>query len=253
LSNILVAEDNLLNQRLIQHVLQELGHRVTIVGDGSAALARIEMQEFDMVLMDLHMPGLSGLEAVRLLRAREQEDGGHLAVIALTAQAVSGDAERCRHAGMDGYLTKPLDIEELERVITRVQGTSAPRTVPPDDGLPYRRAVLEHRVGSDPAFLLELSGIFEARADLLIAQIQRAIEAHHSEGVKDAAHELKGMLLNLAATDAYRTVRELEAAGRSARYETASACLARLLQEAPRLLSALRARAGSTRQSLDAG
>jgi HPt (histidine-containing phosphotransfer) domain-containing protein len=93
--------------------------------------------------------------------------------------------------------------------------------------------------------LLALTGIFEARADLLIAQIQTAIQAREAERVKDAAHELKGMLLNLAATDAYLAVRELEAAGRSASYDAASACLSRLVQETPRLLSALRARASA--------
>lgn len=241
--NILVAEDNPLSQRLIQHLLLELGHRVTLAADGHAALAQLEAQAFDLVLMDVQMPGLSGLEAATRWRARERA-GSRVPMVALTARAMSGDAESCLQAGMDGYLQKPLDIAALERVLERTRaGIVSLPSGQDEDGLPYRRAVLEHRVGSDARFLLELSGIFEARADLLIAQIGNAIEAREAGRVKDAAHELKGMLLNLAATEAYRTVRELEAAGRSARYDAASACLARLVEETPRLLSALRERA----------
>lgn len=244
--NILVAEDNPLGQRLIQHVLQELGHRVTLVADGCAALAELESEAFDLVLMDVQMPGLNGLEAATRWRARERHGSRRVPIFALTARAMSGDAERCLQAGMDGYLTKPLDVAELERVLAQTpSATATGLSTDDDDNLPYRRAILEHRVGCDPGFLLELTGIFEARAALLIAQIQKAIEAREAGRVKDAAHELKGMLLNLAATNAYLAVRELEAAGRSARYDAASASLARLIQETPRLLSALRARASA--------
>jgi len=243
--HILVAEDNPLNQRLIEHALQEVGHRATLVSDGHAALAKLDLETFDLVLMDVQMPGLDGLEAVSRLRARERQGARRTPVIALTARCASGDLERCLQAGMDGYLAKPLDLAELERVLERVPTDAGAKPPSPDDDSPYRRAILEHRVGSDAGFLLELSRIFEARAELLIGQIQNAIQAREAQRVQDAAHEFKGMLLNLAATDAHRTARELEAAGRGARYDTASVCLARLVDETSWLLTALRARANS--------
>jgi two-component system, sensor histidine kinase and response regulator len=228
MSNILVAEDNALNRRLIERVLGDLGHRVTVVEDGHAALARLEVEHFDLVLMDVHMPRLGGLEAVALLRARERRSAGHVPVIALTAQVADGAAERCLRAGMDGYLTKPFDVDELERAISDAQKAAPAAALPSDDGAPYCHSVLEQKIGRDPAFLSELTGMFEARAALIIAQIRYAIDARQPDRMRDAAHELKGMLLNLAAS-----------------YDTAAACLARLLEQIPRLISAIRARARS--------
>ncbi len=109
---ILVAEDNRVNQTLAKAILAKRGHDVTVVDNGQAALDAIAQSEFDVVLMDVQMPGMDGLEATR--RYREQEnDGRHLPIVALTAHAMKGDRERCLAAGMDGYLTKPLRAQDL--------------------------------------------------------------------------------------------------------------------------------------------
>jgi two-component system sensor histidine kinase/response regulator len=111
---ILLAEDNLVNQRLAMRLLEKRGHAVAIAGNGLEALAAAEKDTFDLVLMDLQMPEMDGFEATAALREREKETGIHLPVIALTAHALTGDRERCLEAGMDGYLTKPIRPQELD-------------------------------------------------------------------------------------------------------------------------------------------
>jgi two-component system sensor histidine kinase/response regulator len=114
---ILLAEDNLVNQRLATRLLEKRGHQVTLAGDGQEAVAATEKNTFDLVLMDLQMPEMDGFEATAALREREKETGIHLPVIALTAHALKGDRERCLDAGMDGYLTKPIRPQELDAAL----------------------------------------------------------------------------------------------------------------------------------------
>lgn len=112
---VLVAEDNLVNQRLIQGLLSRLGCTVYVVDNGAHALDALAEQDVDLVLMDCQMPQLDGFETTRLLRARET--AGHLPIVALTASVMSGDRERCLAAGMDDFLTKPMRLQDLERML----------------------------------------------------------------------------------------------------------------------------------------
>ena len=118
--SVLVAEDNPVNQLVARRLLEKLGHRVTVAGDGRKALEAIQREHFDMVLMDIQMPELDGAEATMRLRACEQQTGEHLPIIALTAHAMKGDAEKLRSCGMDGYLSKPISLADLARVIDEV-------------------------------------------------------------------------------------------------------------------------------------
>jgi two-component system sensor histidine kinase/response regulator len=118
--SVLVVEDNAVNQRLISRVLAKRGHRVVLAQNGREALEALEKQPFDIVLMDLQMPEMDGFEATRLIREKEKASGAHLAIIALTAHAMKGDEERCLASGMDGYVTKPINLEELFSVIENV-------------------------------------------------------------------------------------------------------------------------------------
>ncbi|MDI6698316.1 MAG: response regulator [Candidatus Saccharicenans sp.] len=117
--NILLAEDNPVNQKVAVHLLQKKGHRVTVVENGRQALEILRKEKFDLVLMDVQMPEMDGLEATRKIREREKVGNKHLPVVAMTAHAMKGDREKCLDAGMDDYLAKPLYPEELYRVIER--------------------------------------------------------------------------------------------------------------------------------------
>ena len=117
--SVLLAEDNLVNQRLATRLLEKRGHRVSLAGNGREALAALEKQTYDLVLMDVQMPEIDGLEATAILRQREKETNAHQAVIALTAHAMKGDQERCLAAGMDGYLSKPIRPQELDEILDR--------------------------------------------------------------------------------------------------------------------------------------
>ena len=110
---ILLAEDNRVNQTLAARLLQKRGHAVTIVEDGKAALAALEAGSFDLVLMDVQMPEMDGLEATVAIREKERSAGGHIPIIAMTAHALVGDQERCLAAGMDGYISKPIRTSQL--------------------------------------------------------------------------------------------------------------------------------------------
>jgi CheY-like chemotaxis protein len=128
---ILLAEDNPVNQRVALRLLEKLGHSVTIVGDGLEALRTSGTGAFDVVLMDVQMPGMDGLEATAAIREREQGTGVHIPILALTAHAMTGDRERCLAAGMDGYITKPIQTAEIAREIHRIRMSTA---ITPDGG-----------------------------------------------------------------------------------------------------------------------
>ncbi len=114
---ILLVEDNAVNQRLAARLLEAAGHVVALAGDGREALARLQAEEPDLVLMDVQMPVMDGLQAAAEIRARERGTQRHLPVVAMTAHAMSGDRERCLAAGMDGYVTKPIDARHLLETI----------------------------------------------------------------------------------------------------------------------------------------
>jgi two-component system, sensor histidine kinase and response regulator len=114
---VLLAEDNAVNQRLASRLLEKRGHCVTLANNGQEALQQLERGTYDLVLMDVQMPLIDGLHATRMVRNRELETGRHLPIVALTAHALKGDVERCKEAGMDGYLSKPIRSEELDKVL----------------------------------------------------------------------------------------------------------------------------------------
>ena len=114
---ILVAEDNLVNQRLVVRLLEKRGHRVALAATGQEAVEALNKGTFDLVLMDVQMPEMDGLEATQIIREKEKKTGKHQPIIALTAHAMSGDRDRCIAAGTDGYLTKPIRTEELDQIL----------------------------------------------------------------------------------------------------------------------------------------
>jgi CheY-like chemotaxis protein len=123
---VLLADDNLVNRVIATRLLERAGHQVTAVEDGHAALAALDEQQVDLILMDLEMPGMNGIETTGAIRARETGRGCRMPIVALTAHAMAGDRERCLAAGMDGYITKPIDRSELLAAVERLSHEMSP-------------------------------------------------------------------------------------------------------------------------------
>jgi two-component system, sensor histidine kinase and response regulator len=127
---ILLAEDNAVNRKLATTILERAGHSVATAEDGRQAVERVRSSTFDLVLMDVQMPEMDGLEAARLIRREEMRTGAHVAMIAMTAHAMTGDIERCLAAGMDGYIAKPFQprdfLETIETVKAKLDGEELP-------------------------------------------------------------------------------------------------------------------------------
>jgi CheY-like chemotaxis protein len=122
---ILLAEDNAINQKLGVRLLEKRGHSVTVANDGKEAVAAVKDGGFDVVLMDVQMPNMSGLEAAAAIRTMERATGSHIPIVAMTAHAMKGDQERCLEAGMDGYISKPIQPDHMMEVIARVTSPTA--------------------------------------------------------------------------------------------------------------------------------
>jgi CheY-like chemotaxis protein len=127
---ILLAEDNIVNQRLVVRLLEKYGHTMIVASTGREVLAALAQQPIDLVLMDVQMPDMDGLEATAVIREQERHYGGHLPIIALTAHAMKGDQERCLASGMDDYISKPINAQTLSAAISRVLNGVTSRNFP---------------------------------------------------------------------------------------------------------------------------
>jgi PAS domain S-box-containing protein len=244
---VLVAEDNAVNQQVAVGMLERAGHTAVVAGNGREALARLEHEPFDLVLMDVQMPELDGLETTTAIRQRERATGAHVPIVAVTAHALKGDAERCLAAGMDDYLAKPLQPRELRAAIQRVtSGRSrrggedkAAESAPPAAG-PLDPALLLERVGGDRRALASLVRTFRGDAPRKIAEIRRAVDAGDARGLQAAAHALKGAVSNFAARGAAAAAFRLQRMGEAGE-----------MGEAPRVLAELECELGEVSRALD--
>ncbi len=250
---ILVAEDNAVNRKLVVTLLSKRGHEVTAVTDGSEAVRAVESAEqaFDLVVMDVQMPVMSGIEAASAIRRGEQGSSRHLPIIALTAHAMEGDRERALSAGMDGYLTKPIDVDELVATVEQFgesgHGAQDPGAAAPSDGgsqpstsdAVFDQAAALACTGGDRKLLNEIVVLFRRDSLASIAAIEAAIESRDPEALRMAAHALKGALANLGAGAARRAAAEMEDIGRSASLEGAAEACSRLETELAKLERAL--------------
>jgi CheY-like chemotaxis protein/HPt (histidine-containing phosphotransfer) domain-containing protein len=238
---VLLAEDNVVNQRLAASLLERRGHHVTIAANGREAVAAAAHRAFDAVLMDVQMPEMGGFEATAAIRARERDTGGgRVPIIAMTAHAMKGDRERCLDSGMDEYLTKPLDSHRLCAIVEALAANRRP-TPPGDDDVNADPldAVLA-RVGGDRQLLAEISRLFIEDAPRHLDEIGRAIDAADGEALRRAAHGLKGAAANFEAESVVDLARDLETIGRTKEIDRAPRALDRLRVEVDRLLATLR-------------
>jgi len=216
---ILLAEDNIVNQRLAIRLLERRGHQVTTVGNGREAViaATDPDAQFDLVLMDVQMPELNGLEAAAAIRRQEQGLGTRMPIIALTAHAMKGDRERCLEAGMDGYLSKPIAVDALfaavAEVLPRELGTEAPP--PSTHGASGPAPTLDTQalldiVEGDLELLGDLAETFLAHYPQQLSRLRRAMVELDHPTFHRSAHTIKGTVANLAACRAVELAAELE-------------------------------------------
>jgi two-component system, sensor histidine kinase and response regulator len=210
---ILLAEDSPVNRAVAVRLLQKRGHSVVAVEDGQEALARLERERFDLVLMDVQMPRLDGLEATAAIRRREATTGGHLPIVALTARAMRQDEEQCRRAGMDAFLPKPIDAQALFRVVESCDDSFAADAAAE---ITAAAPVLDHetlrrRMGDDTDLIGEVAGIFLQDGPATLAALQSSLARGDLAAIARGAHRLKGALANLSAGAARSAAEVLEA------------------------------------------
>lgn len=231
--NILLAEDNAVNATLAARLLEKEGHAVRLASNGLQVLTALEEEPFDLILMDVQMPLMDGLETVGRIRQREASSGRHIPVIALTAHAMRSDQDRCREAGMDGYLSKPIQAEALREAIARFlpartgQDPAAPGM---PGGLQISRESLLAHLDNDPLLLVDVVDLFLGLGPVLVAQMGQALRDGKAEALAMAAHTFRGAAGNFGATVVVDLAAALEQLARSGDL-AAAAPLCRELEE----------------------
>jgi CheY-like chemotaxis protein len=202
---ILLAEDNVVNQRVAVGLLSKRGHSVTVVPNGREALKALEREMFDLVLMDLQMPEMGGLEATATIREREAKTGGHIRIVAMTAHAMTGDREKCLDGGMDGYLSKPIEGASLFAEVER----DAP--VAPRPSTTVDKAALVQRLYGDEQLAHEVFEVFVDECASLLDEMRQAMAQRDVDLIRRAAHTLTGAADSAGARGAADAARTLEA------------------------------------------
>jgi len=231
---VLVAEDNVVNQRVVVGLLSKRGHEATVAGDGREALDLLERELFDVVLMDVQMPVLSGFEATAAICERERGTDVHQRVIAMTAHAMTGDRERCLAAGMDGYVPKPIEPAAL---FAAVESEPTTTTAP---AVAFDRATLLARLDGEEALAADVIQLFLDDCPTRVSAIKAAVEAGDAEQIRYTAHALKGAAGSIAATGLFQAAQVLERIGAEGRIAAASAAWKQLAGAATLALDALR-------------
>jgi two-component system, sensor histidine kinase and response regulator len=250
---ILLAEDNVVNRKLAITLLEKRGHSVTATENGEEAIAALERENFDLILMDVQMPVMDGFEAIRSIRAKERTTGAHIPIVALTAHAMKGDREKCLAVGADDYVSKPIRTSDLlaamDRSMTlrvdappKISSSPEPPPAPPTtDSAPRVFDVNDalDRVEGDHDLLEEIIRIFRGECSSNMDAIRRAVAAGDAHLLERLAHTIKGASANLSAvvvSDAAFKLEKLAAAGNLA---NAGESIDKLQREIDRLLPEL--------------
>jgi signal transduction histidine kinase/HPt (histidine-containing phosphotransfer) domain-containing protein len=266
--HILLAEDNAINQRVALHLLEKMGYRADVAANGLEVLQVLEQQPYDVILMDVQMPEMDGLEATGRVRER-WPDGQGPRIIAMTASALQGDKERCLEAGMDDYISKPVRVADLVSTLSRCQPLSRAANAPPGPpvdriqdarsttggetskmamvrDIPYVAAIdlavledLQSNMGG--AIIGELIDIYFDNTPRLLADMRQAVVQGHAESLYRAAHTLKPGSATLGAIPLATLCEELEAMGRGGALEGALEKVEQVEAEYERVKAALKA------------
>jgi CheY-like chemotaxis protein len=215
--SILVAEDNQVNQKLLLRVLLQLGYTANLAENGVEVLAALKRQHYNLIFMDVHMPEMDGLETSRrIVNDIRQEE--RPIIVALTADAMQGDRDKCVEAGMDDYITKPIRIVDIQGVLDRWGETAAKRSAKlaavsaETDELEasMHKRIEQLGLETDPAFVLELIGSYEPLFRNQLNNIRAAFEKKDGKALHYSAHSLKGASLNIGADHLAAVARKIE-------------------------------------------
>ena len=268
---ILLAEDTPANQKLAMAVLRRRGHRVDLATNGREAVDLAGRRRYDLVLMDVQMPVMDGLQATAAIRSLGDDSCPEVPILALTAHAMRGDQERCLRAGMDGYIAKPIDIDSFLNVVEAFAprpgddppeapapavaspggppggdgrsnaGGSQEDTVGVDPGALYDRAATLKRLGNDEELFRDMIAYFMDDYPRLLDQLRLGLLEDDARGVERSAHSLKGLASNCGSGPAARAASLVEDIGREGRLPEAAEAVERLVSELHRLRDALAA------------
>ncbi|MCA9007662.1 MAG: response regulator, partial [Planctomycetaceae bacterium] len=268
---ILLAEDSLVNQKLALALLEPHGHDISVVLNGRDAVKERKARDFDLILMDVQMPEMDGLEATRQIREFEQETGEHVPIIAMTAHAMKGDRERCLEAGMDGYVSKPVRVRELfttiedclhlntaealteeipilelneegDAVNAADHNSITGQSEQSDDRdteniIDWQQAMEKSEIPAEA--LNELGQIFLTEAPKLLSEIREALKDNDAKSLRRAAHTLKSSAALFEAHPAAEAAYKLELMGKEKKLSEAREALENLDREFDRLLPAV--------------
>jgi ligand-binding sensor domain-containing protein/signal transduction histidine kinase/CheY-like chemotaxis protein/HPt (histidine-containing phosphotransfer) domain-containing protein len=249
---ILLAEDNLVNQKVGRQTLAKIGYKVDVVSNGVEVIAAWETGRYHLIFMDCQMPVMDGYQAAREIRLRERGTS-HIPIIALTADAMQGTEQRCRQAGMDDYLTKPLDRTRLGNALDRYLGSAAPELTVAESATPTRLLPIgadvpvdwDHILAvsdADQEFARELVQLFIDSGDATLREIREALDRGDLVAMSSAAHSFKGSSANIHAKSVSAAAGRLEAAARAGDIGQLAELEKQLRREAELTFEYLRAR-----------
>lgn len=238
---ILVAEDNPVNQKYAISLLEKLGFDVTLAMDGRQAVDEVRNKKFDVVMMDVQMPRMDGFEATAAIRDAEAGTGRHIPIIAMTAHAMKGDREMCIEAGMDSYVSKPINkdkmLDEIEKVMKIRRPSKKKTTWEPESGVIDVKAMML-RVDGDKSLLREIWSLFVKDSTEVMKSIRKAAYNKDAEALMRTAHRLKGSIGPFEASDAFEAAQVLESMGRRGDFTDAEKACEKLELELARLIEA---------------
>mgnify|MGYP000070309385 CR=1 FL=1 len=242
---ILLAEDNIINQKVALGILGKIGYRADVAGNGKEVLAAIEKTSYDLILMDVQMPEMDGFEATAAIRQKESEMGRHIPIVAMTAHAMKGDREMCLERGMDDYVSKPIQAKDLSAAINRQLGNMVlPQPeVPPSDGSDgkavFDQKFLLDRLEGDEELFKEIVKTFLDDAPLQVEKLKQALMEENLNQLEKQAHSLKGAAMNIGGNALQATALEVEVAGKKGDLKRTRELIPKLEKEFARLQKAL--------------
>lgn len=237
--HILLAEDNIVNQKLAIRLLEKRGHTVVVAENGRKAVEAFEKERFDLILMDGSMPEMDGFEATVAIREMEKETGNHIPIIALTALALKGDREKCLQAGMDDYVSKPIRREEFFKTIEKLTPETEEKTEGSDE-IVFDKAEALDRAADDEEFLKELINVFIEESPAHMSGIKKAVDSADSEALRKSAHKLAGALSGISANAACKTAKKMELMGKESKMDKIKETYDRLVKAMERLEQVLK-------------